>query len=120
MPSTASALTTLLFGFSRALTLGLCVYLLIIVCVSGLSGREASAQDVARGEQLFRRCGQCHGPNAEGNELVGGPRNGHRYLDDSNLDWSPDATRLKLYMDERGIETIHVRPDAGDNASLRF
>ncbi len=33
----------------------------------------ASAQDAARGEALFRLCGQCHGPEAGGNPLFGAP-----------------------------------------------
>jgi cytochrome c oxidase subunit 2 len=45
----------------------------MIVCLSGLSVRQAAAQDVARGEQLFSLCGQCHGANGEGNEMFGGP-----------------------------------------------
>lgn len=31
------------------------------------------------------------------NELVGGPVNGHRYLDDSNLEWGQDIKRLTEY-----------------------
>lgn len=51
------------------------------------------------------------------NELAGGPARGHRYLDDSNLDWGQDLKRLKRYLDRHGIETIklrygpHVAPD---------
>lgn len=41
------------------------------------------------------------------NEVVGGPGNGHTYLDDSNIDWGTDLKRLKRYMEEKGIE--HVR-----------
>jgi hypothetical protein len=42
------------------------------------------------------------------NELVGGPRNGHRYLDDSNIDWGQDLKRLKAYMDRNGIEEVRL------------
>ena len=34
------------------------------------------------------------------NELVGGPANGHKYLDDSNIDWYQDLKRLKAYQVE--------------------
>ncbi|MFH1569273.1 MAG: hypothetical protein ABIL09_14860, partial [Gemmatimonadota bacterium] len=40
------------------------------------------------------------------NELAGGPRGGHRYLVDSNLDWGQDLKGLKRYMDERGVKRI--------------
>jgi hypothetical protein len=43
------------------------------------------------------------------NELVGGPRNGHRYLDDSNIDWGQDLKRLRQYMDRQGIEQVGLR-----------
>jgi hypothetical protein len=40
------------------------------------------------------------------NEAIGGPRNGYRYLVDSNLDWGQDLKGLKRFMDERGIDEI--------------
>ncbi len=40
------------------------------------------------------------------NELAGGPRNGYKYLVDSNLDWGQDLKGLKRYMDSHGIERI--------------
>jgi hypothetical protein len=36
----------------------------------------------------------------------GGPRNGARYLVDSNLDWGQDLKRLKAYLTERGISNV--------------
>lgn len=42
------------------------------------------------------------------NELVGGPRNGYKYLADSNLDWGQDLKGLKRYMDEHGIDRIRL------------
>lgn len=42
------------------------------------------------------------------NESVGGPRNGYRYLVDSNLDWGQDLKGLKRYMVERGIGRIRL------------
>jgi 4-amino-4-deoxy-L-arabinose transferase-like glycosyltransferase len=43
------------------------------------------------------------------NEAVGGPGNGHRYLDDSNIDWGQDLKRLKRYLDRQGIEQVKLR-----------
>ncbi|HEY2986848.1 MAG TPA: glycosyltransferase family 39 protein [Candidatus Binatia bacterium] len=40
------------------------------------------------------------------NELVGGPKNGHKVLLDSNLDWGQDLKGLKRWMDARGIKQI--------------
>lgn len=37
------------------------------------------------------------------NELAGGPRNGHKSLVDSNLDWGQDLKRLKQWLSARGI-----------------
>ena len=42
------------------------------------------------------------------NELVGGPRNGYRYLVDSNLDWGQDLKGLKRWMDEEGLDRIYL------------
>ena len=41
------------------------------------------------------------------NELVGGPKNGHRVLLDSNLDWGQDLRGLKHWMDHNGVKKIH-------------
>lgn len=40
------------------------------------------------------------------NELAGGPRNGYKYMLDSNLDWGQDLPALKKYLDENGIGKI--------------
>jgi len=42
------------------------------------------------------------------NELIGGPKNGYRYLAGSNVDWGQDLKGLRRYMDERGIERIQL------------
>ncbi|UCD34003.1 MAG: hypothetical protein JSV38_12275 [Desulfobacterales bacterium] len=42
------------------------------------------------------------------NLAAGGPRNGHRWLIDSNLDWGQDLTLLKEYMEREGIKTIKL------------
>ena len=41
-------------------------------------------------------------------EAVGGARNGHKYLFDSNFDWGQDARRLKKFLDERQINHIYL------------
>jgi Tfp pilus assembly protein PilF len=40
------------------------------------------------------------------NELVGGPKNGHKVLLDSNLDWGQDLKGLKRWMDKNGVKKI--------------
>jgi dolichyl-phosphate-mannose-protein mannosyltransferase len=43
------------------------------------------------------------------NELAGGPRTGHRYLLDSNLDWGQDVSYLAEWVDEHPNATpLHV------------
>lgn len=40
------------------------------------------------------------------NELAGGPKNGHRVLVDSNLDWGQDLKGLKRWMHDHGVGKI--------------
>ncbi|MEJ5310454.1 MAG: glycosyltransferase family 39 protein [Anaerolineae bacterium] len=40
------------------------------------------------------------------NELAGGPRNGYRYLVDSNVDWGQSFKALKTWMDETGTDEV--------------
>jgi hypothetical protein len=42
------------------------------------------------------------------NEFVGGPRNGYRWLVDSNLDWGQDLKGLKRWMDDNGASHINL------------
>jgi tetratricopeptide (TPR) repeat protein len=42
------------------------------------------------------------------NELAGGPKNGHRVLLDSNLDWGQDLKGLKSWMDQRRITQVQL------------
>lgn len=42
------------------------------------------------------------------NQFVGGPKNGYRFLVDSNLDWGQDLKTLKQYMDENPVRTIKL------------
>jgi 4-amino-4-deoxy-L-arabinose transferase-like glycosyltransferase len=44
------------------------------------------------------------------NELIGGPRNGYRYLIDSNLDWGQDDKAAREFA-EASREPVHVNPD---------
>jgi hypothetical protein len=50
------------------------------------------------------------GPNhlAFFNEFVGGPRNGYKWLADSNLDWGQDLKRLKYWMQDNRIARINL------------
>ncbi len=42
------------------------------------------------------------------NELAGGPRNGSRYLVDSNLDWGQDLDELIAYVHDHNLGPIHL------------
>jgi hypothetical protein len=42
------------------------------------------------------------------NQFVGGPRNGYRYLADSNIDWGQGLKLLKKWMDSRGVSRISL------------
>jgi 4-amino-4-deoxy-L-arabinose transferase-like glycosyltransferase len=42
------------------------------------------------------------------NEFVGGPREGYRYLADSNLDWGQDLKNLKTYIDRQRLPVIYL------------
>lgn len=42
------------------------------------------------------------------NEAIGGPKNGYKWLVDSNLDWGQDLKGLKEYIEEHGIERIKL------------
>jgi hypothetical protein len=42
------------------------------------------------------------------NIIAGGPKNGHKWLIDSNLDWGQDLPGLKKYMEHEGIEEIKL------------
>ena len=42
------------------------------------------------------------------NELIGGPKNGYKYLVDSSLDWGQDLKGLKRYMVDNNISKIKL------------
>lgn len=50
------------------------------------------------------------------NELAGGPRDGYKYIVDSNYDWGQDLVRLKNFVDEMGIENIKLDYFGGGSA----
>jgi 4-amino-4-deoxy-L-arabinose transferase-like glycosyltransferase len=40
------------------------------------------------------------------NEIAGGPKGGHRYLVDSNLDWGQSFKALRAYLDQQEVEKV--------------
>jgi hypothetical protein len=42
------------------------------------------------------------------NQFVGGPRHGHEYLVDSNIDWGQDLKGLKQWMDQHEVHHINL------------
>lgn len=42
------------------------------------------------------------------NQLVGGPKNGWRYVVDSNIDWGQDLKALADYVEEQGLGPVQV------------
>ncbi|MGO9246694.1 MAG: tetratricopeptide repeat protein [Verrucomicrobiia bacterium] len=42
------------------------------------------------------------------NQFVGGPRNGDKYLVDSNIDWGQELKGLKRWMDEHNVRHINL------------
>jgi hypothetical protein len=42
------------------------------------------------------------------NELAGGPRDGYKYIVDSNYDWGQDLKRLAMFADDTGIKKINL------------
>ncbi len=42
------------------------------------------------------------------NEVVGGPKQGYKYVVDSNLDWGQDLKRLKMWVEKEKIDKIYV------------
>jgi hypothetical protein len=41
------------------------------------------------------------------NQLAGGPKNGFRYLSDSNIDWGQSAKQLRAYVQRQGLPAIY-------------
>ena len=49
------------------------------------------------------------------NQFAGGPKNGYKYVVDSNLDWGQDLKRLKNYVEKNNIQKIAVDYFGGGN-----
>jgi cytochrome c553 len=47
--------------------------LALAIAAAGALATPAAAQDLARGEALFKLCSQCHGPDGGGNEAIEAP-----------------------------------------------
>ncbi|OGS45521.1 MAG: hypothetical protein A2539_10165 [Elusimicrobia bacterium RIFOXYD2_FULL_34_15] len=48
------------------------------------------------------------------NELIGGPKNGYKYLVDSNLDWGQDLKFLKKYLNNKNVNLVECYFGQGD------
>jgi hypothetical protein len=53
------------------------------------------------------------------NEWIGGPRNGWRYLADSNIDWGQNLPELMDYIRRHKLRQVHVTL-AGPDPTLRY
>ena len=42
------------------------------------------------------------------NETIGGPKNGYKYLRDSNIDWGQDLPALAKYMKRKGMDKVKL------------
>lgn len=51
------------------------------------------------------------------NELAGGPKNGHNWVVDSNLDWGQDLKRLAQFVEKNNIDKIGVDYFGGGSPS---
>lgn len=49
------------------------------------------------------------------NELIGGPKEGWKYMVDSNVDWGQDLIRLRNFMDQNDISLIKIDYFGGGN-----
>ncbi len=49
------------------------------------------------------------------NETIGGPKEGYKYLVDSNLDWGQDLIRLRQFMDDNNIPYVKIDYFGGGN-----
>ena len=117
LPVVAFALAASLWAENIGLRYILPIYPFLFVYASGLVSHRAARAATTRAMRVARpalallavflvtttlRAFPDH--LAYFNEAVGGPANGLRYLDDSNIDWGQDFKRLKRYLDRKGIE----------------
>jgi len=55
------------------------------------------------------------------NQIAGGPKNGYRYVTDSNADWGQDIKRLKIYLDGHPeIDKIRINYFGGGDIKYYF
>jgi len=54
------------------------------------------------------------------NESIGGPSQGYKYVNDSNLDWGQDLKRLATFVDDNDIDKIYVDYFGGDSLEYRL
>lgn len=54
------------------------------------------------------------------NELVGGTKNGYKYITDSNYDWGQDLKRLKYYAEDNKIDKIYIDYFGGGSPKYYF
>ena len=50
------------------------------------------------------------------NEFIGGPANGYKYLDDSNLEWGQDFKRMADYIKKKGVKDSYFLAWLGGEA----
>lgn len=53
-------------------------------------------------------------------DIVGGAKNGYKYVTDSNLDWGQDLKRLNQFVQENNIKTIYLDYFGGDSPEYRL
>jgi hypothetical protein len=108
-----SAMTARLnIGLRHILPIYPFVLLLAALCISELlRGRQKSGYTLLIGLSLFwlfEFARVCPHYLAFFNQFAGGPRNGYKYLADSNLDWGQDLKPLKKWMDEQNVQHINL------------
>ena len=54
------------------------------------------------------------------NEAFGGPKNGYKFVVDSNYDWGQDLKRLQKFVEENKIQEIYVDYFGGDDVEYRL
>ena len=49
------------------------------------------------------------------NEAIGGPKQGYKYVEDSNLDWGQDLKRLNIWLEKNNIKKIYINYFGGSD-----
>lgn len=114
LPIPAFFLATSLYADDLGVRYLLPVFPLLLVSVGRLvrvlsERRAGRAALVAAGVWLAFEVVSIHPHQlAYFNTLAGGASQGHRHLDDSNIDWGQSLKGLKAYLDEHGIESVRL------------